>query len=116
MKTRLTVWIAAVLAILSLSLPAIAQEEPTTRKVEGLVMTQAEVPLAAVVQLKNMRTLDVKSFHTDEQGKYYFYGLDPNIDYEIRAIAEGYAAKIRKVSSFDDRMELFYEFVLEKAE
>lgn len=90
------------------------KKEAPTRSVSGIVTDEAEVALQAVVQLKNMRTLDVKSFHTNAEGKYYFYGLDPNIDYELRAYADGYEAKTRKVSSFDDRMELFYAFELKK--
>lgn len=90
------------------------KKEAPTRSVTGQVTDEAEVALQAVVQLKNMRTLDVKSFHSDAAGKYYFYGLDPNIDYELRAYADGYEAKVRKISSFDDRMELFYAFALKK--
>jgi hypothetical protein len=71
------------------------KKEAPTRSVNGLVT-------------------DVKSFHTDDAGKYYFYGLDPNIDYELRAYADGFEAKVRKISSFDDRMELFYAFELKK--
>ena len=120
-KLRNTLVLAAVLAALT-SGAALGQgifdkykkKEAPTRSVNGLVTDEAQAALQAVVQLKNMRTLDVKSFHTDAAGKYYFYGLDPNIDYELRAYADGYEAKVRKVSSFDDRMELFYTFELKK--
>jgi hypothetical protein len=91
-----------------------SKKDAPTRTVKGIVTDEAEVGLRAVVQLKNMRTLDVKSFHTDDAGSYYFYGLDLNIDYEIRAYADGYEAKVRKMSSFDDRIELFYAFELKK--
>ncbi len=88
------------------------KKEDPTRSVKGIVTDEAEVALSAVVQLKNMRTLDVKSFHTGESGNFYFYGLDANIDYEVRAFADGYQAKTRKISPFDDRKELFYAFAL----
>ncbi len=84
------------------------KKEDPTRTVKGIVTDENEDILKAVVQLKNMRTLDVKSYHTDGQGRFFFAGLDPNIDYEVKAFADGYRAKVRKVSSFDDRMELFY--------
>jgi len=90
------------------------KKDAPTKTVKGIVTDEAEVALSAVVQLKNMRTLDVKSFHTDDAGNYYFYGLDLNVDYELRAYADGYQAKIRKLSSFDDRKELFYVFELKQ--
>jgi hypothetical protein len=100
----------------ALALQAAKEKEEPTRTVKGLVTDQAQTPIKqAVVQLKNMRTMDVKSYYTDEQGRFYFAGLDPNTDYEITAKSKGLQEKTRKVSSFDDRMELFYEFNL-KAE
>lgn len=92
--------------------PAKKDKEPPTRTVKGLVADEGDQPLEAVVQLKNTKTLDVRSYHTDAQGRFYFAGLDPNVDYEIRAAAKGMRSKTRRVSSFDDRMELFYEFRL----
>ncbi len=122
LKTRRVLLAAMVLAALT-SGAALGQgifdkykkkEENPTRSVKGIVTDEAEVPIGAVVQLKNMRTLDVKSFHTDDGGEYYFYGLDPNIDYEVRAFADGYQAKTRKISPFDDRKQLFYAFALKR--
>ena len=92
---------------------AAKEDDKPTRTVKGIVTDEAERPLEAVVQLKNTRTLDVKSYHTDARtGSFYFAGLDPNIDYEIRAIADGMRDRTRRVSSFESRMELFYEFKL----
>lgn len=120
-QTRKTFIAMAILAALTCSaafgqgiFDKYKKKEAPTRSITGIVTDEAEVALHAVIQLKNMRTLDVKSFHADDAGKYYFYGLDPNIDYELRAYADGYEAKVRKVSSFDDRMELFYAFALKK--
>ena len=120
-KLRKTLVLVALLAALTSS-AALGQgifdkykkKDAPTRSVNGIVTDETQVALHAVVQLKNLRTLDVKSFHTDDAGKYYFYGLDPNIDYEVRAYADGYGAKVRKISSFDDTMELFYTFELKK--
>ena len=92
--------------------PAKKDKEPPTRTVKGQVVDMGDQPLRAVVQLKNAKTLDVRSYHTDAQGRFYFSGLDLNVDYEIRAVADGMRPKTRRVSTFDDRMELFYEFRL----
>jgi hypothetical protein len=99
---------------LALSAPLMAQREAPTRSVKGLVTDQTEAPLAgAVVQLKNTKTLQVKSFIADDKGSYYFHGLDPNVDYELKAQYEGVASRTRTVSSFDDRREVIYNFELE---
>jgi hypothetical protein len=89
-------------------------KDPPTRVVKGLVTDDAEYPIAAVVQLKNTKTLDVRSYHVSENGQFYFSGLDPNIDYEVKALSKGYQEKTRRVSSFDDSMELYYLFKLKK--
>ena len=114
MKTRRSILIAAFGVFpAALALHAAKEDEKPTRTVKGLVTDEAERPIPqAVVQLKNTRTMDVKSYYTDAQGRFYFAGLDPNVDYEIKAAAKGLQEKTRRVSSFDDRMELFYEFNL----
>ena len=87
------------------------QEDPT-RTVKGQVMDENEEGIRGIVQLKNLRTQETKSFHTNDNGNYQFQGLDLNIDYELRALAEGHQSKTRTVSSFDSRTELIYNFEL----
>lgn len=88
------------------------KKEDPTRSVKGQVTDEHEEGIRAIVQLKNKRTLDVKSFHTNDVGEYYFHGLDLNVDYELKALAEGMQTKTRTVSSFDSRTELIYNFRL----
>ena len=78
----------AIVALIALGDQAFAQKKKKkverTRTVKGLVTTEAEDPIrGAVVQIKNTRTLQVKSFFTTPEGSYYFHGLDPNVDYEM---------------------------------
>lgn len=91
------------------------KKEDPTRSVKGQVTDENEEGIRAIVQLKNTRTLDVKSFHTNDIGEYYFHGLDLNVDYELKALAEGRQSKTRTVSSFDSRTELIYNFRLKPA-
>jgi len=101
--------------LVSLSATAFAQKKKgsPTRSVKGLVTTEAEDPLpGAVVQLKNTRTLQVKSFIADSRGSYYFHGLDPATDYELKARYEETSSKPRTVSSFDGRDEVIFNFKL----
>lgn len=109
------IWLAAALVILATPLvdQAAAQADENTRTVKGLVTDEAERPIrGAVVQLKNTKTLQVKSFFTTPDGKYYFHNLDPNVDYEIKAKYKDTESRTRTVSSFDDRDELIYNFEL----
>lgn len=115
MKTHRSWLIALASATLLVSLCTTAfgqkKDSAATRSVKGLVTTEAEVPLpGAVVQLKNTRTLQVKSFIADSQGSYYFHGLDPATDYELKARYEEESSKTRTVSSFDGRDEVIFNF------
>ncbi len=91
------------------------KKEDPKRTVKGQVTDEREEGIRAIVQLKNLRTEETKSFHTNDEGQYYFNGLDLSIDYEIRALAEGFQSKTRTVSSFDSRTELIYNFALKAA-
>ncbi len=91
-------------------------KDKPTRSVKGAVTTESEDPVdGAIVQLKNTRTLQVKSFITDAQGKFYFHGLDPNVDYKLQARADGMESRVRTVSTFDDRAEIVYNLELKPA-
>src|SRR5438128_836992 len=67
----------------------------------------------AVVQLKNLKTLQVKSFYTDDQGGYRFHGLDPDQDYELKAEFGNATSGTKKVTSFDSRREVVINFKLD---
>jgi hypothetical protein len=102
---------AAVLALALLvgASTALAQkskkgDDQSNRSVQGSVTSAEDAPLAgAVVQLKNTKTLQIRSFITKEDGSYYFNGLSPDVDYELRADYQGSASPTRTLSSFDSR-------------
>ena len=106
-----------VLVAASVTLPLAAQrkdKDRPERSVQGQVTDAQESPIPkAIVQLKNPKNLQVKSFYTDENGRYRFFGLDPNLDYEVRAEYNGVAAGPRTVSSFDSRKEVIINFKLD---
>ena len=94
--------------------PPAAAKDQKLRMVKGIVTDAQENPLfKAVVQLKNTKTLQVKSFITDEQGAYRFQGLDPDLDYELKAEYGSTASGPRKVTSFDSRREVIINFKLD---
>jgi hypothetical protein len=80
--------------------------EAPTRSVQGVVSREGDNPVAgAVVQLKNTKTLQIRSFITKETGAYYFNELSPDIDYELWATdkASGESSGTKTLSSFDSR-------------
>jgi len=97
-----------------LAIPAWTQQSEL-RTVRGAVLDKAENPVAsAVVYLKNVRTLAVKTYISDKFGEYRFSGLDPNVDYEVHAETENMTSNTRTVSSFDGRKDIVISLKLDK--
>jgi len=75
---------------------------PITRSIEGSVVDAHDSPVPhAVVLLKDTKTLQVRSYLAQKDGKYHFYGLSSDINYELRAQANGLTSPIKTVSVFD---------------
>ncbi len=78
--------------------------DPNARSVEGAVKDDNDNFIdGAVVKLKDMKTMQVRSFITKADGKYRFTGLRKDIDYELRADFQGRSATPKTVSVFDAR-------------
>jgi hypothetical protein len=93
------------------------REEAKLRNVMGMVVDAQDQPAnGAVVQLKDMRTLQVRSFITQSNGAYHFTGLRPDIDYQITAKFGDMTAAVRTLSIFDNRKEAVLNFKLDKPE
>jgi protocatechuate 3,4-dioxygenase beta subunit len=76
------------------------------RSVQGRVLDSNGNPLeGAVVKIKDTRTLQVRSFITQADGRYYFYGLSPDVDYELRATYKDASSPVQKLSAFDSRKQ-----------
>ena len=84
------------------------------RNVEGIVSLPDGTPATgAVVQLKNVKTLQVRSFITQENGKYVYQNLSTNIDYELKADYKEYASPVRTLTVFDTRLDAIVNLKLE---
>jgi hypothetical protein len=86
------------------------KKEAATRSVSGTVMTPEGKPaVGAVVQLKDTKTKNVRSFYTQEKGDYYFHELNPDIAYELTATfrdqGEILSSSTRTLSVFDSRKD-----------
>lgn len=104
-------WIFLMAFVLLAGAPAaVAQKknkaDEQNRSVKGAVKSADEESVTgAVVQLKNTKTLQVRSFITKDDGTFYFHGLSPDIDYELKADYQGASSDKKTLSSFDSRKE-----------
>lgn len=91
------------------------REDPNTRSVQGVVEDASGKPVeGAVVQLKNRKTLQVRSFITQKEGTYYFHGLSNDVDYELKAEYQGKSSPTRTLSLFDSRRKAIINLKLEE--
>jgi hypothetical protein len=70
--------------------------------------------VGAVVQLKDMRSLQIRSFITQDDGTYHFSGLRGDIEYQLTAKAGDASAGPKTLSIFDSRKEAILNFKLDK--
>ncbi len=113
--TRIWTGCLVVLLLLACVPVGFAQKEAATRQVQGVVSNQDDVAVTgAVVQLKNMKTLQIRSFITKEGGTYQFFELSPDVDYELKADYQGASSGLRTLSSFDSRKKAVINLKLNK--
>jgi hypothetical protein len=105
--TRRTTFVALLLISVASAVFALQKsksEDDKFRIVQGSVTdAQDQTVAGAVVQLKNSKTLQVRSFITTDDGSYQFHGLDPNVDYTLKAEHKGASSAVRTLSAFDSR-------------
>jgi len=95
--------------------PVVGQTGTTTRSIVGTVLNQAGAPIpGAHVLLKNGKSLQVRSFIAQEDGKYHFYGLSSDINYELRAQANGMTSKTKNISVFDSHKLIHIDLKVNK--
>ena len=92
--------------------PAASQpfaEKDTSKSVNGVVTGSDDAPLpGAVVYIKNMKTLAIKSYISEDSGAYRFHALSPNVDYQLYAEFNGQRSAVKTVSSFDTKTDLTF--------
>jgi Carboxypeptidase regulatory-like domain len=78
--------------------------ESTTRTVEGRVTNAENRPVSdAVVQLKNTKTLQIRSFITQQDGNYHFAGLQTDVEYQLKADHGGVSTSWKTLSVFNSK-------------
>jgi len=111
---------AAALAVFAAVLPA--QESKQDKKlaaseriVDGTVFDpDGNTVDHAIVKLKDMRTLQIRSFITLQKGAFHFSGLKVDNDYELQAEFNGMLSPWKRLSVFDTRKEPVINLTLAK--
>ena len=90
-------------------------DDETIRSVQGVVRNASEQVLeGAVVKLKDTKSAQVRSFVTQTDGTYRFYGLSTNIEYQIWADHADMTSNPRTLSVFDSRRQILLELKVDK--
>lgn len=88
---------------------------PRTRSIEGTVVDKGGTPVpGAVVLLKDLKTLQVRSYIAQDDGQYHFYGLSPDINYQVRAESRNVSSPTKSISVFDGHSRVVVKLKLKK--
>jgi hypothetical protein len=90
-------------------------EDTNVRSVQGVVTDASDNAVdGAVVQLKNTKTLQIRSYITKNNGNYSFQGLSTDVDYELKAEHESASSSAKTLSAFDSRKQAVINLKLTK--
>jgi hypothetical protein len=103
--------VGALLVIIGISPFAFPQAQPpvvrqpgtnATKSIVGTVLDAHGAPVPrAIVLLKDMKTLQIRSYIAQEDGTYHFYDLNGDINYLLRAQAGGLTSPQKSVTVFN---------------
>jgi hypothetical protein len=92
---------------------ATATKVPHLRVVEGMVCARSGTPVqGAVVYLQDTKSLAVKSYLSDDQGRFHFRQLSMNLDYDLWAELNGKRSKTKSISQFNSKPDVKYRLKL----
>jgi hypothetical protein len=84
------------------------------RVVQGLVLNADGQPQQnAVVYLQDQKSMQVRTYITEADGRYRFGQLSSDVDYQLWAEYKGHKSKTRSISSFDSKKELNFDLKID---
>ncbi|HUA18244.1 MAG TPA: carboxypeptidase-like regulatory domain-containing protein [Bryobacteraceae bacterium] len=90
-------------------------DDTGTRSVEGRVTDASGQPaVKAVLQLKNTKTLQIRSFITGGDGRYHFAALSGDTDYQLKAERGGVSTSWKTISLFNTKKVVVINFKLKR--
>lgn len=90
-------------------------DDSGTRSVQGVVTDASGKPVAgAVVQLKDTKSLQVRSYVTEADGSYHFAGLSTNVEYELQAKKDSVTSKKKTLTVFNTKKAVTVNLKLTK--
>ena len=100
--------------LMGLAIPAPCMQSASgARSVEGKVYDPAgKIVTGAVVQIKDLKSLQIRSFITQSDGAYRFLELSTESDYELSASDQGASSKVKTLSVFDSRKKAVVDLKL----
>lgn len=111
-QTRLIFVLTA--ALTAFAALALAQSSDSLRAVEGTVQDSSGAPVnGAIVQLKDTKTLQIRSFITRDNGAFVFQGIKKSVEYELKAKFKNKESKARLLTIFDDRQRANIDLKIE---
>ena len=110
--------ICLIAALLSCGLSAQdrrSSQDTSPRSVQGVVTDASGHPVdRAVVQLKDTKSLQIRSFITNPDGTYHFAGLSPNVEYQLKAESQGVSSNRKTLSVFSSKKSVTINLKLKK--
>lgn len=90
------------------------KQDENQRSVFGTVRNPGDDPVeGAIVQLKDTKTLKVRSFITQGDGNFRFHGLSTNSDYELLARYRQLESDRKTLSVYDSRKQAIINLKVE---
>ena len=82
----------------------------SVRVVQGVVRTETDqAQQNAVVYLQDQKSLEVRTYITEADGRYRFGQLSSEVDYQLWAEFKGHKSKTRSISSFDSKKQFIFD-------
>src|SRR5277367_5154192 len=90
-----------------------AQTASGPRSISGVVTDKRGNLLpGAVVEIDNSVTKDIQSYLVQQDGRYHFNGLNPDVEFVLHAHYKGHDSKNWTLSKFSDSKTLRVDFII----